>query len=88
MNDVDALRGYWRSRAESWWKQQGPRSAVCDYCNAPIAGGSGYLFRQKLICEKCCARILSDAETRLAERDDWFGEGEVEAARNFAAEQS
>lgn len=87
MNDVDALRSYWRAGAEVWWQRQGFSGVVCDICNFPMTYGSGYLHRQKLLCQKCCDRRLSDAAERLAERDDWFGEGEVEAARNFSAER-
>ncbi len=88
--DKERFRSYWRHRAEHWWSTEGLRmsSPVCDYCNRPMESGAGFLYRRKLTCAPCVTRLLGPQNFEaLRNNPSHYGEGELEAARDFAAKQ-
>lgn len=89
--DKERFRSYWRHRAEHWWSTEGMRmsSVVCDYCNRPMERGAGFLLRRKLACAPCVTSRLLGPENFAALRNNpsHYGEGELQAARDFAAKR-
>lgn len=84
--DLDALRAYWRHRAQQWWPAQAGRTeAICDSCNSSVARPEGFLVGSSLYCAACCDNTLGgDALARLQKNPDYFGSGELQRARSFA----
>ncbi|MDX1385238.1 MAG: HEAT repeat domain-containing protein, partial [Thermoanaerobaculia bacterium] len=83
--DLDLLRRYWRDRAESWWGERETSTAICDGCNDEIPRPTGYLHGSYLLCRRCVSgRLESDALEKLRANPSYFGDGELERARDHA----
>lgn len=77
----DALKAYWKSRADDWWRNNGNRvgNAYCDTCSRPITPEQSYLRPGRMNCSGCADRSL---ESWNGSRD-WFGAGELDRALEF-----
>jgi hypothetical protein len=84
--DLEALRAYWRHRAQEWWAAQGRSDAVCDSCNSSISRPDGFLVASSLYCPACCDDTLGPgALEKLRQDPNYFGSGELQRARSFTA---
>lgn len=77
----DALKAYWKSKADNWWRNNGNRvgDAYCDTCSRPITPKESYLRPGRMNCSECTDRSL---ESWNGSRD-WFGAGELDRALEF-----
>lgn len=81
--DVEAIRDYWRDLALNWWNSHQNRSSgICDYCDAQLARGDGYLCATDLICDACVQRgLMSEGLAQLQRDPNYYGNGLLRQVR-------
>jgi hypothetical protein len=85
-SDIIYLGEYWHRQAQLWWNRNTIDQAVCDLCCSPVLRETGYLWKDHLMCEACCANKLFGAEAlgNLQKNPHCFGEWELRKARYFS----
>jgi hypothetical protein len=85
--DVEAIRDYSSQIAKDWWKLTGKQRAICDGCNRIVVRSDGFLVDSNLRCHSCFDPACAPEEClrNLQEDPDYYGEGLLDRAREFAA---
>ncbi len=83
-DDVEAIRMYWHELARAWWQNQQRSDAICEFCNAEIARGQGYLSGTSLICENCVRKgLMIEGLEKLRDNPHYYGSALLRKARQF-----
>jgi hypothetical protein len=84
--DVEAIAEYWRDLARAWWSGSSRTSGICDFCNAGVEKGEGYLEANSLICQRCVDKGLkTEGLERLRSDPHYYGAALLRKARQRRA---
>ena len=81
-DDVLAIDRYGRQRAKQWWETAGRTTGICDYCNAAMSKGEGFLRGSYLICDHCIAEKPISID-KLKNDPNYYGNPLLRKARGF-----